>query len=148
MHRIGALLLLSLTLSAGCAYVQSNPPLKTSEAKVSVAKDLPIPEGFKIDLDNSLRHERSSYRRLKLVYRRAEYLSEKQVRAYIKKAYAEAGWELAFVYGMHDTQMIFTRGPEECRVRVFEDFGDRYTEIQIEVEPSASSDAKRGEAVK
>ena len=136
LRRLGSLILLtSLIWAPGCAYFQTNPPLEPAPAEARVTADLPVPEGFQLDRNSSYRHERSTYRRLKLVYRAEEYLGEERTRQFCEKAFIEAGWNIAFIYGLETTKMILARGAEECRILIWEDFGDRFTQLEVEVEP-------------
>ena len=132
MRRFAVVALLALLAgSPGCAYFATYGPLEQAPADTLVAKDVPVPQGFKLDKTNSWKHERSSFRQLQLVYRRSEYLSEDRVREFFKSEYPQAGWELTFLWGLDETKMIFTKDDEECLVRIFEDFGDRFTQVEI-----------------
>ena len=111
-------LLASLSGAQGCAYFQENPPLEARPPVEFVASDMPIPEGFRMDTRASWRHERSNFRTFKLLYRRAEYLSETRVREFFRERYPEAGWELVFLYGVDETQLVFKKDAEECLVRM------------------------------
>ena len=129
-----------LASSPGCAYFDSNGPLERASAESMVAADIPVPVGFKLDKTNSWKHERSSFRKVQLVYRRAEYLSEERVREFFKTQYPQSGWELTFLWGLEETKMIFTKDAEECLVRIWEDFGDRYTQVEVQVLPRRTPD--------
>lgn len=133
--------LLALCLSgSGCAYFQHNPVLDPVSKAEYVNGDLPAPEKFELDRQASWRHERSTYRRLKLVYRREGYLSEERVAEFIKTAFPAHGWDLVFQYGLEGYKFVFNKGAEECRIEIFEDFGDRFTEYHVEVEPRMTTE--------
>lgn len=142
MRRLMTLALLAALLQSapGCAYFAHNPKLISQSKEHLVDTDLPVPAGFAIDHSQSARHERSNYRRFMLVYRNLEYLSEARVREFVREAYPAAGWTLDFVYGFETSKFVFHKGADECRVQVFENFGDRFTEIHIEVEPRKTPD--------
>lgn len=125
---------------SGCAYFADYQALPPAERQTYVNADLPVPAGFVLDRGASLRHERSSYRKLRLVFRRQEYLSEERTAEFVKNAFQQEGWELDFQYGLEEIKFIFHKGPEECRVAVKEDFGDRLTELFVEVEPRTTPD--------
>ena len=135
-----ALLSGALLFSGGCAYFSATPPLNTGPPSEQVATDVPAPEGFKLDRSGSHKHERDGYRRYELTYRQNEYLSEERVREFVKKAYTAAGWKIRFMWGLEDSHFILTRGPEECEVHVFEDFGDRFTQMDVKVQPRETPD--------
>jgi hypothetical protein len=135
-----ALLAALLQSAPGCAYFAHNPKLVSQSQEHLVNADLPVPAGFAIDTSKSASHERSGYRRLTLVYRNLEYLSEERTREFVQETYASAGWTLDFVYGFETSKFVFHKGAEECRVEIFENFGDRYTEIHVEVEPRKTPD--------
>lgn len=130
----------ALLFSGGCAYFSATPPLNEGNPDQQVAKDVPAPEGFIMDRAGSHKHERDGYRRFDLTYRRTEYLSEDRVREFVKKAYTAAGWKIRFMWGLEDTHLILTRGPEECEIHAFEDFGDRYTQMDVNVRPRETPD--------
>jgi hypothetical protein len=133
--------LLALCLSgSGCAYFQHNPVLDPISKTEFVNNDLPVPEKFELDRKASWRHERSTYRRLKLVYRREGYLSEERVAEFVKTAFPTHGWETVFQYGLENYKFVFAKGAEECRVEILEDFGDRFTEFHVIVEPRTTPD--------
>lgn len=125
---------------SGCAYFAEYPELPPAERASFVNPDLPVPVGFTFDRGGSLRHERSSYRKLRLVFRREEYLSEERTAEFVKNAFTQEGWKLDFQYGLEAINFIFTKGPEECRIQVHEDFSDRLTEMVVEVDPRTTPD--------
>jgi hypothetical protein len=135
-----ALLAALLQSAPGCAYFAHNPKLVSQSKAQLVDSDLPVPSGFAIDTSQSARHERGNYRRFMLVYRNLEYLSEARVREFVQESYPAAGWALDFVYGLDTSKFVFHKGGDECRVEIFENFGDRFTEIHIEVEPRKTTD--------
>jgi hypothetical protein len=135
-----ALLSGALLSTGGCAYFAATPPLNQGAAEQQVAKDVPAPEGFRLDRAASHRHERDGYRRYELTYRRTKYLSEDRVREFVQKAFPAAGWKVRFMWGLDDSHFILTRGPEECEVHVFEDFGDCYTQMDVKVHPRETPD--------
>lgn len=135
-----ALLSGALLFSGGCAYFSATPPLNAGSPEEQVAADVPAPEGFKLDRSGSHKHERDGYRRYDLTYRQNEYLSEERVREFVKKAYVAAGWKIRFLWGLEDSRFILTRGPEECEVHIFEDFGDRFTQMDVSVRPRETPD--------
>ncbi len=119
----------------GCAYFQDTPTLAPAQGEVVLNQDLPVPEGFELREDATLRHERTSFRRMRLAYRRPDYLSQERVLEFVKTAYPAQGWEVEFVTGIETAQILLIKGSEECRITVFEDFGDAYTDMVVEVEP-------------
>jgi len=119
----------------GCAYFQETPTLAPAQGEVVLNQDLPVPEGFELREDATLRHERTSFRRMRLAYRRPDYLSQERVLEFVKTAYTAQGWEVEFVTGIETAQVVLIKGSEECRITVFEDFGDAYTDMVVEVEP-------------
>ncbi|MBL4844757.1 MAG: hypothetical protein JKY65_04455 [Planctomycetes bacterium] len=135
-----ALLSGALLFSGGCAYFAATPPLDIGKDEHQVAKDVPAPEGFVLDRARSHRHERDGYRRFDLTYRRIEYLGEDRVREFIAKTFPAAGWKVRFIWGLNDTHFLLTRGPDECEIHVFEDFGDRYTQMEVSVHPRETPD--------
>jgi len=126
---------LGLLGTTGCAYLRYKPPLEAQESTAYVNDDLPIPVGFELDKHASWRHERSTYRRFKLVYRAQDYYSAERAAEFIRARYPAAGWETTFVTGVEETHFVFEKGPEECRVDVRQDFGDCFTEFVVTVEP-------------
>ena len=142
MHRSLVFLVLSaaLTAGSGCAYFRHNPELVGQEHDQLVTNDLPVPEGFRMDKSSSWRHERSSFRRYQLTYRRADYLSEARVREFMLTNLPKAGWKVEFLHGLKETRILFVKDAEECEVAVREDFGDRFTELQIVVRPRETRD--------
>lgn len=119
----------------GCAYFQDTPTLAPAQGEVVLNQDLPVPEGFELREDATLRHERTSFRRMRLAYRRPDYLSQERVLEFVKTAYPAKGWEVEFVTGIETAQVVLIKGSEECRITVFEDFGDAFTDMVVEVEP-------------
>lgn len=143
LRRLAILTLLAvLGCSSGCAYFKPNHRLISKAQEEQVDTDLPVPQGFELDPSRSYRHQRSTYRRFQLVYRAEEYLGEDRVRDFLRDFFPRAGWETAFVYGLETSKFVFFKGPEECRVEVSEDFGDRFTEISIVVEPRKTPDGE------
>jgi hypothetical protein len=130
----------TLCASSGCAYFAATPPLEAAPAEIQATNDVPLPAGFELDKSASHRHERDGYRRYQLVYRRADYLSEARVREFVLAAYEQAGWKLRFLWGLDKSEFLFQRGSEECQVRVFEDFGDRYTQLEVRLRPRETPD--------
>lgn len=122
-------------LGQGCAYFEETPTLAPAQGEVVLNRDLPVPEGFELREDATLRHERTSFRRMRLAYRRPDYLSQERVLEFVKTAYPAQGWEVEFVTGIETAQVILIKGSEECRITVFEDFGDAFTDMVVEVEP-------------
>lgn len=125
----------ALGLSSGCAYFTPTPPLQPEPPERSIAADLPVPEKFVLDRGKSRRHERSAFRQLALTYRRAEYLGAERAQEFFLRHLPAQGWKTAFVYGMKERKILLTKGAEECSVRIRENFGDRFTEVVIEVQP-------------
>jgi hypothetical protein len=140
--RIGRLFILgALALaSPGCAYFASYPVLQSASPDEFVSVDLPVPEGFEIASQDSWRHERSTYRRYKLIYQREDYLRHERVQEFVHAAYTRAGWDLEFQYGFEEVKLLFTKGSEECLVSIKEDFGDRSTQFVVEVQPRTTPD--------
>ncbi|RMG08241.1 MAG: hypothetical protein D6731_22235 [Planctomycetota bacterium] len=134
--------LAALSTQAGCAYFRETPPLAPQPAKEQVDADLPVPLGFALDRSRSLKHKRNDFRRLHLVYRAEEYLGEQRVREFLQRFFPEKGWQIAFIYGLDASKFIFWRDAEECRAEVREDFGDRYTELTIDVGPRKTPDGE------
>ncbi|MGE0713092.1 MAG: hypothetical protein AB7N76_35235 [Planctomycetota bacterium] len=126
--------------SSGCAYFAATPPLEAAPEETLVSKDTPVPAGFKLDTAASHRHERDGYRRLDLVYRRLEYLGEERAREFVQQAYEQAGWKAQFIWGLERSHFLYQRGAEECEVEIFEDFGDRFTELHLSVRPRETPD--------
>lgn len=135
-----ALMGAALLVSGGCAYFSATPPLDAAGNEVQVAADLPVPQGFAMDKAASRRHERDGYRRYDLTYRRNEYLSEARVREFVYKAFPQAGWKVRFVWGVDDSHFLLTRGAEECEIYAHEDFGDRFTQLEVAVRPRETPD--------
>lgn len=131
---------LSSLAGTGCAYFAEYPELPPAERASFVNPDLPVPAGFVLDRGSSLRHERSSYRKMRLHFQREEYLNEERVTEFVKNAYQQEGWQLAFQYGLEQVKFIFHKGAEECRVEVSEDFSDRLTKLVVEIEPRTTPD--------
>ncbi|MDC3378926.1 hypothetical protein OAX78_01420 [Planctomycetota bacterium] len=121
--------------STGCAYFTPTPQLMAENADVQVETDLPVPQGFVLDPGQSMTHERSSFRRMHLVYKRDAYLGQERVSEFVRQFYPEAGWQLDFVYGLETYKLILTRDSEECSIEVAEDFGDAFTTMTITLEP-------------
>jgi hypothetical protein len=119
---------------------RAEPPLDPAPATAQVDRDLPVPDGFELVRDASYRHERSSFRRLLLTYRRKEYLAKENVVDFIKARYPREGWEVTFVYGLETPHIVLTKGDEEVRATVSEDFGDTFTQVVFEVEPRQTPD--------
>lgn len=126
-------LLAALAFAPGCAYFAPTPTLMPGQAEIG--DDLPVPMGFELARDRTWRHERSAYRRLRVTYQRADYLSKERVVEFIRTNYPRQGWEVKFVYGLEAPKLILHKGSEECRITVSEDFGDAFTEFVVEVEP-------------
>ncbi len=118
----------------GCAYFRSTPKLVSQSADKQIDTDLPVPLGFELDRKQSFKHQRNGFRRFHLVYRQLDYLGADRLVQFLKNAYTAAGWTTSFVYGLETTKILFTKGSEECRVEVMEDFGDATTEFKIELE--------------
>lgn len=131
---------LALCFGSGCAYFAATPPLDLADAEVHATQDVPVPQGFVMDKSASHKHERDGFRRYQLVYRRTEYLSEERVREFVQQTYTRAGWKLRFLWGLEESNFLFVRGAEECEVRVSEDFGDRFTTLQVWVRPRETPD--------
>jgi hypothetical protein len=121
-------------MGGGCAYFTPTPTLMPATGEAVVNRDLPVPEEFVLIQDETFRHERSAYRRLRLTYRRPDYLSQERVLEFVKQAYPGAGWKTEFVHGLEVAEVIFTKATEECRVTVQED-SDGFTQMVVEVEP-------------
>ncbi len=134
------LLGLALLSAAGCARFQPTPTLMAANEADQVQRDLPVPEGFELDRDATLRHERSAYRRLHLVYRRDGYLSQERVSEFVRNVYPKVGWEVRFVYGLEPAHVVLHKGHEECRVAIREDSGDGSTELVLDIEPRQTPD--------
>lgn len=124
----------------GCAYFRSTPKLVSQSSDQQIDTDLPVPLGFELDRKQSFKHKRNDFRRFHLVYRQLGYLGADRVVEYLKNAYPAAGWTTSFVYGLETTKMLFTKGSEECRVEVVEDFGDAFTEFKVELEARRTPD--------
>ncbi len=124
-----------LALASGCAYFTPTPPLQPEPVERLEAADLPVPEKFALDRAKSHRHERSAYRQLKLTYRRDEYLGQERAQEFFLRHLPAQGWETVFVYGLDQRKLLFFKGDEECHVRIHEDFGDRFTQIVMEIQP-------------
>lgn len=131
---------LSSLAGTGCAYFAEYPELPPAERASFVNPDLPVPTGFALDRGSSLRHERSSYRKLRLLFQREEYINDDRVVEFVKNAYQQEGWKLDFQYGLEQVKFIFHKGAEECRVEVLEDMSDRMTQFVVEVEPWTTPD--------
>lgn len=134
---LSALALAGLTSlgGGGCAYFSDTPVLAPATGEVVLTQDVPVPEGFELREDDTLRHERTAYRRLRLSYRRPDYLSQERVLEFVRQVYPAHGWKVEFVTGLETAKVILTKGSEECRVTVSEDFGDAFTDMLVEVEP-------------
>lgn len=131
---------LTAALSAGCAYFAPTPTLMPGSAQAQVTDDLPIPQGFELVRDRSWTHERSAYRRLRVTYRREDYLSKERVVEFVKTNFPKHGWQVKFVFGLETPQLLLHKGGEECRLTITEDFGDAFTEYLVEVEPRTTPD--------
>lgn len=144
LRRIAMLMVaLTLTTSTGCVLLRPTSPLKvTAAAEATAAPDLPIPEGFVLDMKTSRRHTRDGYRELDLTYRRAEYISEERVVEFFLKQMPKNGWATEFVYGLDEQKIDFTRGEEEATVVIDERLGDRLTEFRIQVGPRRTTDGQ------
>jgi hypothetical protein len=127
-------------LSAGCAYFAPTPTLMPGSAKEQVTNDLPVPQGFELVRDRTWRHERSAYRRLRLTYKRNDYLAKERVVEFVQTNFPKHGWKVKFVYGLETPQLLLHKNGEECRLTILEDFGDAFTEFTIEVEPRLTPD--------
>ena len=55
-------LLVAMTSMTGCAYFKTNHQLDPVPVEAWVAKDMPVPEGFKLDRSQSWVHNRTHYR--------------------------------------------------------------------------------------
>lgn len=140
-------ILLRLALSAvalasgGCAYFAPKPTLMPeTSAEQRVDDDLPTPDGFELVRDQTWRHVRTDYRRLRLTYRRLDYLSTERVVEFFQSQWPRAGWQVKFVTGLETKRLILHKGSEEARIEVTEDFGDARTDFVIEVEPRTTPD--------
>ncbi len=129
-----AVLAALLGTAPGCAYFRSDPKLVSQSSAEQVDNDLPIPIGFTMDTSYSFRHKRADFRRFRLVYRQEGYLGYERVVEFMREAYPAAGWATQFMYGLETTKFIFNKGADECRIEVFEDFGDAFTQFTVEVE--------------
>ena len=136
-------------LISGCAYVGSGPYPEPSQPLV-FAKDVPKLPGFELDPSLSWRHEREGFRRVELLYRSQgavpddfaveeetddDYVRGAEARKLVKQGLVRRGWQLGFVYGMHDTKMLFTKQGEECLVTVSERPLAFRTEVQFQIRP-------------
>src|SRR5258706_14435427 len=91
-------LVLGLGLVApGCA--APPPTLLTQNEQTWVNRDLPVPEGFALDEGRTWRHERSRFRRLRLVYTRADYLGRARVAEFVRDQVPAQGWTVTVVCG-------------------------------------------------
>src|SRR5262245_46678749 len=135
MRKTGMLTTLAFVtfMGGGCAYFMPTPTLRPATGESVVNRDLPAPEEFVLIKDETFRHERSAYRRLRLTYRRPDYLSQERVLEFVKQAYPEAGWKTEFVHGLEVAEIIFSKATEECRITVQE--VDDFTQMIVEVEP-------------
>jgi hypothetical protein len=127
--------------TGGCAYFAPKPTLMPeTSADARVDEDLPTPEGFELVRDATWRHVRTDYRRLRLTYRREDYLSTERVVEFFRTQWPRSGWQVKFVYGLETKRLILHKGSEEARIDISEDFGDAKTEFVIEVEPRTTPD--------
>jgi hypothetical protein len=118
----------------GCAYFRSSVPLDREPPDKWFVSDVPVPDGFLLDKENSRMYDRGR-RECRLIYRRDSYIDADRAVTFYKEQFPLRGWKLKFIYGIERTTMIFFKGDEECRVTVDRKWGDAYTWSVIEVEP-------------
>jgi hypothetical protein len=124
----------------GCAYITPTTSLEPAPAATWYADDIPVPEGFLIDHQQSRAFDRG-HRTLKLVYRRDRYVDLDRPSDFYKRALAAKGWQVQFLFGCDRRGMIFWKGDEELRVTLDCQYRHAYVTSTIEVEPKEPTEA-------